>query len=221
MSLCRIMIVDDHPLFRDGLKALVHKTEGYEIIAEAGSCAVALEQALERQPDVAIIDISLPDGSGIELVRELQTRLPALKIVVVSMHSKIEFIAESFRAGAGGYVLKESTTDRLAQALDAVLKEEQYLDSGVSPKVLQTLLDFCNRRDMITDSPYSQLSRREQQVFRLLAEGLHPSDIAKRLFISRKTVDNHRANIMSKLSLSSPVELVRYAARLGVVDLDG
>ncbi len=221
MSRCRIMIVDDHPLFREGLKALVHKTGAYEVTAEAGSCASALEQAKDKKPDVAIVDIGLPDGSGIELVRQLQAQLPGLKVVVVSMHSKIEFIAESFRAGAGAYVLKESTTDRLAQALDAVRKEEQYLDSAVSPKVLQKLLEFSNRRAMISDSPYAQLSKREQQVFRLLAEGLHSSDIARQLFISRKTVDNHRANIMGKLGLSSPVELVRYAARLGVVDLEG
>lgn len=221
MTPCRIMIVDDHPLFREGLKVLVQKTGAYEVTAEAGTCAGAMEQARDKKPDVAIVDIGLPDGSGIELVGQLQALLPGLKVVVVSMHSKIEFIAESFRAGAGAYVLKESTTDRLAQALDAVRKEEQYLDSAVSPKVLQKLLEFSNRRAMISDSPYAQLSKREQQVFRLLAEGVHPAVIAKQLFISRKTVDNHRANIMSKLGLSSPVELVRYAARLGVVDLEG
>lgn len=221
MTPCRIMIVDDHPLFREGLKALVRKSGAYEVAAEAGTCAGAMEQARDKKPDVAIVDIGLPDGSGIELVSQLQALLPGLKVVVVSMHSKIEFIAESFRAGAGAYVLKESTTDRLAQALDAVRKEEQYLDSAVSPKVLQKLLEFSNRRAMISDSPYAQLSKREQQVFRLLAEGVHPAVIAKQLFISRKTVDNHRANIMGKLGLSSPVELVRYAARLGVVDLEG
>ncbi len=220
MTPCRIMIVDDHPLFREGLKALVLKIGAYEVTAEAGTCAGAMEQARDKKPDVAIVDIGLPDGSGIELVGQLQALLPGLKVVVVSMHSKIEFIAESFRAGAGAYVLKESTTDRLAQALDAVRKEEQYLDSAVSPKVLQKLLEFSNRRAMISDSPYAQLSKREQQVFRLLAEGVHPAVIAKQLFISRKTVDNHRANIMGKLGLSSPVELVRYAARLGVVDLE-
>ncbi len=220
MNLRRIMIVDDHPLFREGLKALVQRIGGYEVTAEAGNCAAALEQARLKTPDIVIVDIGLPDGSGIELVRELQRQFPSLQVVVVSMHSKIEFVAESFRAGAGAYVLKESTTDSLAQALEAVCRQEQYLDNAVSPKVLQKLLEFSNRRAMISDSPYAQLTKREQQVFRLLAEGVHSSEIAKRLFISRKTVDNHRANIMGKLGLSSTVELVRYAARLGVVDLD-
>ncbi|TVM18355.1 DNA-binding response regulator [Oceanidesulfovibrio indonesiensis] len=220
MNRCRIMIVDDHTLFREGLKILVKKIGAYEVVAEAGSCADALEQAREKKPDVVIVDIGLPDGSGIELLRQLQTLLPGVAAVVVSMHSKIEFIAESFRAGAGAYVLKESTTDRLAQALEAVRRQEQYLDSAVSPKVLQKLLEFSNRRAMVSDSPYAQLSKREQQIFRLLAEGVSPADIAAQLFISRKTVDNHRANIMGKLGLSSPVELVRYAARLGVVDLE-
>lgn len=220
MNRCRIMIVDDHTLFREGLKVLVKKIGAYEVVAEAGSCATALEQAQEHKPDVAIVDISLPDGNGIELLPNLHALLPQLAVVMVSMHSKIDFIAESFRAGAGAYVLKDSTADRLAEALEAVRKNEQYLDSAVSPKVLQKLLEFSKRRSMISDSPYALLSKREQQIFRLLAEGIHPANIATQLFISRKTVDNHRANIMSKLSLNSPVELVRYAARLGIVELD-
>lgn len=230
MNCRRVMLVDDHPLFREGLKALVQQTGHYVVTAEAGSCAEALAlarqmtqdpaQTPEARPDIAIVDISLPDGSGTELLRELQQHLPGLRVVVVSMHCKIEFVSESFRAGAGAYVLKESSAESLAQALAAVCRNEQYLDSAVSPKVLQKLMEFSNRRAMISDSPYARLTKREQQIFRLLAEGVHPSEIATTLFISRKTVDNHRANIMSKLGLASTIELVRYAARLGVVDLE-
>ncbi|AGW14013.1 response regulator [Megalodesulfovibrio gigas] len=220
MSCRRVLLVDDHPLFREGLKALVQQTGQYEVTAEAGSCAEALALARQVRPDIAIVDLSLPDGSGVELLRELQQEVPGLRVVVVSMHCKIEFVSESFRAGAGAYVLKESSAESLARALEAVSRNEQYLDSAVSPKVLQKLMEFSNRRAMISDSPYAKLTRREQQIFRLLAEGVHPADIAASLFISRKTVDNHRANIMSKLGLASTIELVRYAARLGVVDLE-
>ncbi|GAB7080560.1 response regulator [Megalodesulfovibrio paquesii] len=232
MTCRRVLLVDDHPLFREGLRSLVRKTGRFEVVAEAGSCAEALhllQHSVSTMPseniapplvDIAIVDISLPDGSGIELLKELQRLRPDLRVVVVSMHCKIEFVSESFRAGAGAYVLKESSAESLAQALDAVCRNEQYLDSAVSPKVLQKLMEFSNRREMISDSPYARLTRREQQIFRLLAEGVHPSDIAAQLFISRKTVDNHRANIMGKLGLTTTIELVRYAARLGVVDLE-
>lgn len=216
----RILIVDDHPLFRDGLKALLADCENFEVAGEAGGFAEGLQLARKLKPDLALLDISLPDGSGVELAREMLSLVPGLGVVVVSMHSKIDFISAAFQAGAAGYVAKESGADRILQAIEAVAKGGQYLDSTLSPKVVRKLNDFSRRKAKCIDESYGALSLREQQVMRLLAEGLTPQEIADKLFVTRKTVENHRYSIMNKLGVKTPLAFVRQAARLGLVDLD-
>lgn len=215
-----ILIVDDHPLVREGLKSIIARDPRYRVTGEAGSCAEALAMIADLKPDLITLDVSLPDGSGLDLIRQALALAPGCRLIVVSMHAKIDFIAESFQAGASGYVVKESTGDRLLQALEAVTRGEQYLDSAMSSKVVRKLMEFSSRRAKTMDSSYASLTRREQQVMRLLAEGRSVSAIAGQLYISRKTVENHRANIMGKLGLESLVDLVRYAARLGLIDID-
>lgn len=215
-----VLVVDDHPLFREGVKALVDRHPGYRVRAEAGTREEALRLAQEVRPEVVLLDLSLPDGGGVGLIRELCQTLPGVTVIVVSMHSKMEFIAESFQAGAAGYVVKESAGERLCQALDAASRGEQYLDSAISPKVIRTLMDYSARKVRMADSSYAELTRREQQILRLLAEGQPPAEIAQSLFISRKTVENHRTNIMAKLGLRTSLELIRYAVRLGLVEVD-
>ena len=216
----RILIVDDHPLYRDGLKARLMEREGFETVGEAGDFAQGLRLAKKLRPDIAMLDISLPDGSGIELAREMVAALPGLGVIIVSMHSKIDFIAAAFQAGASGYVAKESGADRIVQALEAVAAGGQYLDGALSPKVLRRLNDVSGRKAKCVDESYGALSLREQQIMRLLAEGLSPREIAQKLFITLKTVENHRYSIMCKLGIKSPLAFVRHAARLGLVDLD-
>ncbi|SNR75387.1 two component transcriptional regulator, LuxR family [Humidesulfovibrio mexicanus] len=216
----KILIIDDHPMFRDGLKTIVRSGAAYEIAGEAGNCAEGLAQARSIKPDLVIVDISLPDGNGIDLARDILALAPQTKVVMLSMHSKVDFIATAFQAGVSGYLAKESSREQLLQALDAVMAGRQYLDGSLSPRVVTELLARPNEETRTTDAAYGKLSRREQQVLRLLAEGHAPAVIAERLFISRKTVENHRTNILAKLGIKSPVALVRYAARLGLIDLE-
>jgi DNA-binding NarL/FixJ family response regulator len=176
--------------------------------------------AKKYKPDLVVVDISLPDTNGIQLTREIRDLLPETRIIIVSMHSKVDYIVEAFQAGATGYVVKESASEKLLKGLESVAKGEYFLDSAVSHQVVKALMKFPGKEAKITDADYGTLTPREQEIMRLLAEGLSAKEIAEKLFISPKTVENHRANIMNKLGLHSTMELVRYAAKLGLIDVD-
>lgn len=216
----RVLIVDDHPLFRDGLKGLVERSAGYEVAGEAGSGGEALRLAREIKPDLITMDVSLPDMSGIEAVREIVRAIPAAPILMLSMHPKFEFVAEAFKAGAKGYVVKEATSARMIQAMDALCRGEFFLDGQVSQDIVAKLVAGAGKESSVQDERYALLSSREQQVMRLVAEGMPSRAIAAHLGLSVKTVENHRANLMKKLDVHSKMELVRYAARLGLIDLE-
>lgn len=219
-TLKRILIVDDHPLYRDGLRARLSARPDFSVVGEAGTSAEGLRMVKELTPDLAVVDISLPDGSGIELTREMRAVRPDMPVLIVSMHAKLDFIAAAFQAGASGYMSKESGGEGILQAIDTVLAGGQYLDGSLSPTVLRRLSDISGRKAKTVDASYGTLSLREQQVMRLLAEGLTPEEIAAKLFVSRKTVLNHRYSIMTKLGIKSPMAFVRHAARLGLIDID-
>jgi DNA-binding NarL/FixJ family response regulator len=215
-----ILIIDDHPLFREGLKAIIGRNHRFEVVEQAGNGHDGLQKVRELKPDLALVDMSLPDQSGIQLTREIKNASPKTRIMIITMHSKIDYIVKAFQAGATGYVIKESTSERLLQGIDTVLKGEYFMDSTVSHRVVEKLMEFPEKEVKMTDASYDTLTRREQEVMVLLAQGLSNKQIAEKLFISPKTVENHRSNILRKLNIHSTIELVRYAARLGIIDVD-
>ena len=215
-----VLIVDDHPLFREGLKSLIGRHAGFEVVGEAENGKQGIKKAKKLRPDLVVMDLSLPDQSGIDVTRRIRSMLPETRIMILSMHSKIDYITKAFQAGACGYVVKESATERLVECLKSISKGDYFLDTSLSHKVVKNLMKSGEKEAKITDAGYKTLTPREQQITRLLAEGISTKDIADQLFISPKTVENHRSNIMNKLDLHSTMELVRYAAKLGIIDVD-
>ena len=215
-----ILIVDDHPLVREGLKSILKPATEYEVVGQAGKARQALHLVKSLQPDLVLLDLSLPDKSGLEICREIRNISPPTRILIVSMHSKVDYIVKAFQAGATGYMTKESATERLLGGIAHVLDGEYYMDGSVSHRVVEELMQTPDREMKITNAAYDTLTPREQEIMVLLAEGCSAREAAEKLFISPKTVENHRTNIMNKLGLRSTLELVRYAARLGLVDVD-
>ena len=215
-----ILIVDDHCLFREGLRAIIERSPDYEVLGEAGNGREALRLAQKLKPDVTLLDMSLPDQSGIELTREILRCSSNTRVMIVSMHSKIDYIVGAFRAGAAGYVIKESAADRLLQGLRSILKGDYFMDTSVSQKVVKKLVGIQANEKKFIDASYDNLTPREQEIMVMVAEGFSTNEISERLFISPKTVENHRSSIMRKLNLHSTIELVRYAAKLGLIDVD-
>lgn len=215
----KIIIIDDHSHFRESLQHSIDQFENFEVVGTAGDSREGEKIAMQLKPDLAVVDLSLPDKSGIQLTRILKTILPELTVVIVSMHSKIHYILGALQAGALGYLVKESVSKTLFDCLESTLKGEHYMDAALSGEIATKLLDVATQQvDDNNNSAYGALSPREQQVMRLLAQGAPTKDIAKKLSISPKTVANHRANIMTKLDIHNSAGLVRYAARLGLLE---
>jgi len=181
----RILIIDDHPLFREGLK-MMHK---------------GLQMARELKPDLVLLDMALPDIRGLVLIDDILKFSSKTRILVVSMHSKIDYIVKAFQSGAMGYLAKESAADSLLEGIEYVLKGHYFMDTSVSHKVINKIIGFPEKQIALAGSAYDLLTAREQEVMALLAEGLSTSQVADKLFISPKTVENHRSSIMRKLEL--------------------
>jgi len=199
----KIILADDHRIFRKGLKSLLSEKENIEVLAEADNGDEALEAARKYKPEIVIMDIAMPKMDGIEATRQIRDRFPDTEVVILSMHAKKAYIDQVLKAGAKGYVLKDSDEENLLSAINTVHNGGYYLDSPIADQVLS-----------------APLSEREREVLRLLAEGHSNQEVADTLYISRKTVENHRANIVRKTGIQGQVGLTKYAARIGLIDLD-
>ena len=215
-----ILIVDDHPLFREGLKAIIASDKRFKVIGEAGSGTEGLRKAIRLKPDIVLVDISLPELNGFELTKEICNALPKTFVMVISMHSKFDYVIKSFKSGARGYLVKEAASGRLLDGIQTVSTGGYFLDSPISQQLIEKIINMDENQAKINDSKYEQLTPREQQVMRLITEGFTSKEIADKLFISTKTVENHRGNIMQKLDLHSSIELMRYAYKIGLVDTE-
>jgi DNA-binding NarL/FixJ family response regulator len=205
----RILIVDDHPMMREGLAQLIEHEPDLETASQADSAAQALQAIAESLPDLLLLDISLPDKNGIEVIKDVHTLHPTLPILVVSMHDESLYAERVLRAGSRGYIMKQEGGKKLMLAIRQVLDGRIYVSEKISAKILET---FSGRRAN-SQSPVEKLSDREFEVFQLLGQGEGTRQIAKRLHLSIKTVEVHRANIRKKLELATGGELVHYAIR--------
>jgi DNA-binding NarL/FixJ family response regulator len=215
-----ILLVDDHNLFREGLKMIIRRDSRFAVVGEAKNAEEGIRTALRVKPDIALLDISLPGRGGIDLAREIHAKLPEVRIIMVSMFSRPDLVTEAVEAGAAGYVNKGSSSEVLLHSIRVVADGQFYLDGSVSQELLAVLGDKNFKANKVTNAEYGQLSSREQEVLRMIAEGIPSHDIADRLFISVKTVENHRFNILHKLNLKTTVDLIRYAARIGLIDVE-
>lgn len=213
----RIMLVDDHQMFRDGLRPLLERTPGHEVVAEAGDGHAAVRLAAELVPDVVVMDVSLPGLNGIEASRQILAANPAVKVIILSMHADRRFVTATLKAGAVGYVLKESAYNELITAIQAAVRGRTFLSPPIQDLVVQ---DYAALTRQDGDSAFTRLSGREREVLQLLAEGCSTKEIADRLNVSVKTVETHRKQVMDKLNLHSVAELTKYAIREGLTPLD-
>jgi DNA-binding NarL/FixJ family response regulator len=216
----KILIVDDHPMFREGIKSVIARNPQLEVVGEAGEGKAALKLVEELRPDMILLDVSLPDMNGIDLIQDIRKVLPETRILMISMHTKIEYLTSAFQAGATGYVVKDAPSEKILQALDLVSRGEYFLDTLVARQIVKRLAELPDRQAKVTDAAYGSLTPREQEILRLTAEGQSKNKIADHLCISPRTVENHRANLMAKLDLHSTLEMVRYAAKIGLIDVD-
>lgn len=216
----RLIIIDDHPLFREGIKTILSREALYEVVGEAGNGREGLHMVRNIHPDLVLLDLSLPDVRGIDLIRDILEVSADTGILIVSMHSKIDHIVKSFQHGAMGYIVKESAAKTLLDGIGHILKGDYYMDTSVSQQVVKKLAGLPAKETVSTNPGYESLTPREQEILALLAEGMTVSQVADKLFISRKTAENHRSNIMRKLGLHNTIELIRYAVKIGIIDID-
>ena len=217
MNIIRVLIVDDHGIVRAGIRSLLEDQPDIEIVGEASSGREAIEQAMRLQPDVVLMDIAMHGLSGLEATQEIREQNPDVNVLALTMHDREEYFFAMLKAGALGYVLKESGPEELLVAIRAVYTGEAYLSPGVTKAVLA---DYLTQRMDKGQSRYYSLTLREKEVFRLAAEGKTSREIAEMLHISPKTVEKHRSSMMRKLNLNNLSELIKYAIRKGFIELD-
>jgi len=214
MTPVRILVSDDHTVVRESLVGLLEAAEGLQVVAQAADGIDTIEKAVATRPDVVIVDISMPRLNGIEVVRRLREALPDTRVLVLTMHQEEEYVLHVVRAGAAGYLVKDSSGAELVTAV-------RNLHAGrghFSPQAAKTLAEQLYNPQRAVLDPYRALTSREREVFHLIIEGLTTKEIARKLEISAKTAENHRSRVLDKLDVRNTAELVRYAVHHGLLD---
>jgi two-component system response regulator NreC len=211
----RIVIAEDHTVLREGLCVLISSQEDLEVVGQAGDGREAIRQVEGLEPDLILMDISMPRMSGVEAIREIRKRIPKTKILALTVHKTEEFILEVLQAGADGYIPKDSSSNELMMAIRSVLMGKRYLCPSVSKVVIEGYLE--SRRPLESSAPWDTLTKREREILKLIAEGYKNKEIGDYLCISVKTVEKHRANLMKKLDLHNAAALTAYAMERGLV----
>ena len=205
-----VLIVDDHPMMRQGLAQLIDNEPDLKVVAEADTGGQGLDIVVKEKLDLAVLDISLPDRNGLELIKDIRSVKPELPVLIISMHDEALYAERVLRAGARGYIMKQEGGNKLLQAIRQVLTGQIYVSEKMSARILET---FSGRKSEQSASPVARLSDREFEVFQLIGQGKGTKEIAQHLNLSVKTVEVHRAKIKEKLSLLTATDLVRYAVR--------
>ncbi len=213
----RVLLADDHTIVRQGVRLCLEAMGDIEVVAEAEDGEVAVRLASELKPDVAVIDLTMPRLSGVEAIRQIKRDGGSVEVVVLSVHDSEAYVVQALRAGAAGYVLKRNAATELAEAIRAAHDGQAYLHPSIARRVID---DYLSRVPVTEDAaePHDRLSPREREVLQLAAEGHTTRAIAGLLCLSTKTVEHHRASVMTKLGLHGQTELVKYAIRVGLVE---
>ena len=214
-----MLVVDDHALFRRGLEMVLEQEADIEVVGEAGDGTQAVQRAVETAPDIVLMDVRMPRGSGIEACRSIKAAVPSAKIIMLTISDEEADLYEAIKAGATGYLLKEISIEEVASAVRAVQNGQSLISPSMASKLLTEFATMVKRADDREQLPTPRLTDREMEVLRLVARGLNNRDIAKELFISENTVKNHVRNILEKLQLHSRMEAVVYAVREKLLEI--
>jgi two-component system response regulator NreC len=209
-----IVLADDHPIIRRGLRTMLEAEPDLTVVAEAQDGQAALQAVEKHTPDVLIVDISMPGLNGIDVAYRVHKENPQIKVIVLSMHSNESYVLKALRSGISGYVLKASSTDDLVTAIRKVMAGEMYFSAAISQRAIDLYVEKARSSNL---EPYDTLTSREREVLQLSAEGLTNNEIATRLCLSSRTIEMHRANLMSKLNLRNQTDLIRFAIQQGIL----
>ncbi len=219
MEKIKIILVDDHQIVRDGIKALLIDSEDIDVISEAASYNELREKLKLQDPDIIVMDISLPEMSGLEITKLLTETYPHLKVLILSMYTSEDFIFNAVKAGAKGYLPKNTTRIEIIEAIHAIYNNEEYYSESISSVMLRSYVQKAKTADEYAEKAKYKLSQREHEILKYFAEGLSNQEIADKLFISIRTVESHKNHVMQKLELKSTVELIKYSIKNKIIDI--
>ena len=212
----RVFIVEDHQLFREGLKSMLNGRGDVEIVGEAEDGLDAIRKIRQAQPEMVLLDLSIPKISGISVMKEIKRDLPETRILALTIHESDQYVLEAFDAGVDGYCIKDASRSELMVAIDSVLQGKSYISPGISDQVIDGYLN--GRKTLKKESDWDTVTQREREVLKLLAEGYSNKEIAGFLHISVKTVEKHRSNLISKLDIHNVAQLTTFAIQKGLIE---